>query len=252
MILKDKIIAISGGTSGIGLTISKRILQEGGRIAIIHINENREKEVNTELSAYTGKYRLYKADVSSESEIEETFKKVYLDFGRIDGLVNSAGIALQSKPSYQVTMEEWNKVIGVNLTGAFLTTKYAIPYMIKNKGGSIINLSSVLGIVGEPDDPAYCASKGGVTLLTKSDALSYAKYGIRINSIHPGHIDTPMLMDFVKSIGVKFLNKLINEIPLGRLGRTEEVANVVIFLLSDYSSYITGAEIVVDGGFTAK
>lgn len=251
MILRNKTVVITGGVSGIGFAVSKGALSVGAKVAIFDINEEKIEFARKELTNYDG-YRLYKVDITNENQVKRAFDTVFKDFGRIDGLVNCAGIALESKPSDRVSIDEWNKIISVNLTGVFLCTKHAIPYMIKNKNGSIVNISSVLGKVGEPDDPAYCASKGGVTLLTKSDALSYAKYGIRINSVHPGHIRTPMLMDYAESAGENFLQELVSQIPLGRLGNAEEVADAVLFLLSDYSSYVTGSEVLVDGGFTAK
>ena len=131
MLLKGKIVIITGGTSGIGLAVSKRTLQEGGKIAILHVNKNKDKNVIRELAKYEGKYKLYRCDISNEDDVRKTFENVFLDFGRIDCLVNSAGVALENKPSREVTIDEWNKVISVNLTGVFLCTKYVIPYMIK-------------------------------------------------------------------------------------------------------------------------
>jgi len=251
--LEGKVVVVTGGSSGIGFAISKKAISEGAKVAICDINELQNKVEGSEYFIPGLTYKYYKMDVTKEDEVSETFDRITKEFGHIDGLVNNAGIALDSKPTHKISITEWNKVIAVNLTGVFLCTKHAIEKMLENHNkGSIVNISSILGKVAEPDDSAYCASKGGVTLLTKADALTYAKHGIRVNSIHPGHINAPMLLNFGKNLGKDFFDNLSNQIPMKRLGEPEEIANAVIFLLSDLSSYITGSEIVVDGGFTAE
>jgi NAD(P)-dependent dehydrogenase (short-subunit alcohol dehydrogenase family) len=251
--LNGKVVVVTGGSRGIGLAISKRAIIEGAKVAICDVNDLEDKVKRDDVFILGATYKYYKMDVTKEDEVRETFEKIIEDFGHIDGLVNNAGIALDSKPTHKISISEWDRVITVNLTGVFLCTKYAVEKMLENNiKGSIVNISSVLGKIAEPNDSAYCASKGGVTLLTKGDALTYAEFGIRVNSVHPGHINAPMLLNFGKSLGKDFFDNLIKQIPMGRLGEPEEVANAVIFLLSDLSSYITGSEIVVDGGFTAK
>ncbi|MBE9390915.1 SDR family oxidoreductase [Fervidicoccus fontis] len=254
--LKDRVVVITGAARGIGYATAMLAAKEGAKVAVCDVLEDEGKKAAEEIKRTTGNQnvKFYRLDVTNEDEVKRTFEQISKDLGDIYGLVNNAGIAGVSKPTHEITLEEWNKVINVNLNGVFLCTKHAVPYMIKNNRGSIVNLSSIYGIVGAPDAPPYHASKGAVRIMTKVDALFYAKYNIRVNSVHPGFIDTPMVRGYAEGTGnrdavYEALKKLH---PLGRLGRPEEIASVIVFLLSDESSFMTGSEVVVDGGYTAQ
>lgn len=249
-------MVITGAARGIGYATAMLAAKEGAKVAVCDVLEDEGKKAAEEIKRTTGNQnvKFYRLDVTNEDEVKRTFEQISKDLGDIYGLVNNAGIAGVSKPTHEITLEEWNKVINVNLNGVFLCTKHAVPYMIKNNRGSIVNLSSIYGIVGAPDVPPYHASKGAVRIMTKVDALFYAKYNIRVNSVHPGFIDTPMVRGYAEGTGnrdavYEALKKLH---PLGRLGRPEEIASVIVFLLSDESSFMTGSEVVVDGGYTAQ
>ncbi|MGC8618750.1 MAG: SDR family NAD(P)-dependent oxidoreductase, partial [Thermoplasmata archaeon] len=243
--LKGRVIVVTGAAMGIGKATALAAAKEGAYVAVCDLNQAEGNKTVDEINKNGGKARFYSLDVSNESQVKHVFEQIGKEMGDIYGLVNNAGIAGVSKPTHEVTLEEWNKVMSVNVNGVFLCTKYALPYMIKNKKGSIVNLSSIYGIVGAQDAPPYHASKGAVRLMTKTDALFYAKYNIRVNSVHPGFIDTPMVAGFAESTGNKqaVYEALKGLHPLGRLGKPEEIANVIVFLLSDDASFMTGSEV---------
>jgi NAD(P)-dependent dehydrogenase (short-subunit alcohol dehydrogenase family) len=186
--------------------------------------------------------------------VKTVLDSVFEKYGALNVLVNNAGISGVSKPTHEVTSDEWDKVMNINVKGVFFCTKYAIPYLKQSGVGSIINLSSIYGLVGAPDAPPYHASKGAVRLMTKTDALLYAPDNIRVNSVHPGFIWTPMVEEFSNSAEDPKAARdyLISLHPLGRLGKAEEVANCILFLASEESSFMTGSELVVDGGYTCR
>jgi NAD(P)-dependent dehydrogenase (short-subunit alcohol dehydrogenase family) len=186
--------------------------------------------------------------------VKKTFADIRQRFGNIHVLVNNAGISGVSKPTDEITEEEWDRVMSVNVKGVFFCTKHVIPYMRKTGDGSIINLSSVYGIVSSPDVPPYHASKGAVRIMTKTDAFLYAKNKIRVNSVHPGFIWTPMVENYAKSQGEvgevrKFLDSLH---PIGHIGEPDDIAYGILYLASDESKFVTGSELVIDGGYTAR
>ncbi|MGB9831608.1 MAG: SDR family NAD(P)-dependent oxidoreductase, partial [Fervidicoccus fontis] len=201
--LKDRVVVITGAARGIGYATAMLAAKEGAKVAVCDVLEDEGKKAAEEIKRTTGNQnvKFYRLDVTNEDEVKRTFEQISKDLGDIYGLVNNAGIAGVSKPTHEITLEEWNKVINVNLNGVFLCTKHAVPYMIKNNRGSIVNLSSIYGIVGAPDAPPYHASKGAVRIMTKVDALFYAKYNIRVNSVHPGFIDTPMVRGYAEGTG---------------------------------------------------
>ena len=187
--------------------------------------------------------------------MQSVFAEIGERFGRIDVLVNNAGIAGASKPTHEITEEEWDRVQAINVKGVFLCTKHVIPFLRKAGGGSIVNLSSIYGIVGAPDVPPYHASKGAVRIMSKTDALLYAKDRIRVNSVHPGYIWTPMVEGVGKESGQsmeEFRKQIAALHPLGHIGEPNDIAFGILYLASDESKFVTGTELVIDGGYTAQ
>jgi NAD(P)-dependent dehydrogenase (short-subunit alcohol dehydrogenase family) len=252
--LTEKVVVVTGAAMGIGRTTALAAAKEGAIVAVCDVNETEGRKTVDEILRSGGNARFYLLDVSSEPQVITVFSKIGEELGDIYGLVNNAGIAGVSKPTHEITLVEWNKVININVNGVFLCTKYAVPFMVKNLAGSIVNLPSIYGLIGAQDVPPYHASKGAVRLMTKTDALFYAKYDVRVNSVHPGFIDTQMVAGFAESTGngEAILEALKKLHPLGRLGKPEEIANVIVLLLSDDSSFMTGSEVVVDGGYTIQ
>ena len=209
------------------------------------------KEVVNEITKNGGSAAYWHMDVSDEKEVEEVFTNINSKYGKIHILVNNAGIAGSMTPTHELPTSEWQRVIDIDLNGVFYCTKHVINHMKKSGGGSIINMSSMLGLIGGADI-AYHAAKGGVRLMTKSDATVYGPDNIRVNSIHPGYIMTPLFRNVAENSpdgAEKFYKQLRDVIPAGRLGEPEDVARTILWLASDDSDYITGLEVIVDGGF---
>jgi len=250
--VKGKVAIVTGGASGIGRATCVLLAKEGAKVAVTDRNERAGREVVAEIRNNGGVADCWHIDVTDETEVEQVFADIHNKYGRIDILVNNAGIRGFSKPTHKLTAKEWDTVIDTNLKGVFFCTKHVINYMKMAGGGSIVNISSMLGLIGGGNSP-YQASKGGVRLLAKSDAIVYGKDNIRANSVHPGYILTPLFKDMrnrhPQRKEASFKDR-ISHIPLGRLGAAEDVANGILFLASDESSYITGTELVIDGGYT--
>ncbi len=249
--LENRTVLISGGASGIGAATARLVVREGGRVVIADRDEARGQALAAEL----GKGTLFvPLDVTDEAAWHKAVAATVVKFGALHGLLNAAGVGVRNTIE-DCSLEEYRRVNDVNALGTFLGCKAVIPAMKATGGGSIVNISSVLGLRGAPYAMAYCASKGGVRLLTKHVALHCAqqKYNIRCNSVHPGYIDTPMIAPRLdQPIGNMSGRQWLEELhPLGRLGHAEEVANMILFLLSDESSFSTGSEFVCDGGLTA-
>ena len=240
----DKVVVITGGASGIGLASAKRLLIEGAKVALLDVNDN-VLEISKKLG---GNVLGIKCDVSNENDVKTSIEMVASVFGKIDCLLANAGIGGGNNKPADVTLEEWNKVIGVNQTGIFLVNKYVIPYMIKNGGGSIVNTSSMYGLVGAPNSFAYTASKGAINQMTRTLSLAYAENNIRVNAIAPGFVDTAIL----SGVPDEYKKVMAKDMPIGRLGTDDEIATLVKFLFSEESSFMTGAIISIDGGYTAK
>ncbi len=249
--VKGKVAVVTGGASGIGKATCLLLAKEGANVAVTDISDDAGKEVVAEIKNNGGVANYWHMNVTNEKEVEKVFADVNNNYKRINILVNNAGIPGPPKATHELTTEEWDRVIDIDLKGVFFCTKYVIKYMQMSGGGSIVNMSSMLGLIGG-EDPVYHAAKGGVRLMTKSDATNYAKDNIRANSVHPGYIFTPLL----KVIGARnpkgaeaFFKETASDIPLGRLGTPEDVAKGILFLASDESSYITGTELIIDGGY---
>jgi len=251
--VEGKVAIVTGGALGIGKATCLLLAEEGAKVAVTDILDKEGQELTKKIKSIGGVAEFWRLDVSNEKEVEKTFADIHKKFGKIDVLVNNAGIAGVSKPTHEISEEEWDKVMAVNVKGVFFCTKHVVPYMKKTGGGSIINLSSIYGIVSAPDVPPYHASKGAVRIMTKTDAFLYAKDKIRVNSVHPGFIWTPMVEGYLKSQGdVEEGRKYLDTLhPIGRVGEPEDIAYGIVYLASDESKFVTGSELVIDGGYTA-
>ncbi|MBI1823114.1 MAG: glucose 1-dehydrogenase [Nitrospirae bacterium] len=251
--VEGKTAIVTGGSLGIGRATALLLAKEGAKVAVTDVLEKEGLKVVEEIDRAKGVAKFWLLDVSNENEVKKTFSEIQKAFGKIDILVNNAGISGTDKPTHEVTSEEWDRVMAVNVKGVFFCTKHAIPFM-KKGGGSIVNLSSIYGLVGGADVPPYHASKGAVRLMSKTDALLYAKNKIRVNSVHPGFIWTPMVENFFKSKGnVEETRKFADDLhPLGHIGEADDIAYGILYLASEEAKFVTGSELVIDGGYTAK
>lgn len=248
MRLEGKVALITGGAHGMGAAEARLFAREGAKVAIADIREEDGRKIEAEIAEFGGEAIFVSLDVSQEDQWQSAVAQVVNQFGKLDVLVNNAGISGSGDHS---STETWDRLMNINAKGVFLGMKYAIPRMQVVGGGSIVNISSISGFVGqEALHPGYNASKGAVRLVTKAAAVQHAKGGIRVNSVHPG-LMPPMLNTAVQR-GDSARENLVAAVPMGREGAPEEVANAVLFLASDEASYITGTELIVDGGFTAK
>ncbi|ANE45952.1 short-chain dehydrogenase [Paenibacillus swuensis] len=246
MKLRDKVAVITGGASGIGLAAARLFAQEGAKLVIGDTSDEGQQVVNTLMREGHEAMFVY-TDVSKEAEVRGLMEAAVSRFGRVDVLFANAGIG-EASPADEVPLEKWQRVMDVNLTGVFLSDKYAIQQMMKQGGGVIINNASILGHVGQNGVTSNAAAKGGVVNMTRSLGVTYAKEGIRINAVCPGYVETPMLADASEPE-----RRALEEAhPIGRLGRAEEVAKAVLFLASDDASFVVGSSLMVDGGYTAQ
>ena len=248
MRLEGKVALLSGGAGGIGAAEARLFAQEGAKVVIGDLQEDEGRKIEAEINGSGGEAIFVKLNVTDEDSWRNAVSTAVDRFGKLDILVNNAGI-LRNEGLLDTTEEIWDLVMDVNSKGTFLGVKHAIPEMRKAGGGSIINISSGAGLVGSKKTTAYHASKGAVRIFTKSAAIQYAKESIRVNSVHPGPIETPML---ASSLASPEGGRRPSEIPLGRYGRPEEIAYGVLYLASDESSFVTGSELVIDGGRTAQ
>lgn len=252
MRLKDRVALITGGTSGIGEATALLFAREGARIAIAGRNSERGAAVAGGIKAAGGEAIFLRADVSQASDCQRVVDETVREFGCIDILFNNAGV-FYPQTALECSEREWDEQIDVNLKGTFLMSKYALPGMIARQRGVIVNNASGWGVVGGDRAAAYCASKGGVVLMTKAMAIDHGRQGIRVNCVCPGDVETPMLPMDAKMRGLKwdeYIAGCANR-PMGRVGTADEIAKAVLFLASDDSSFMTGAALVVDGGGTA-
>jgi len=254
-----KVALVTGGSRGIGKAISSLLAKEGATVFVTDIDEKAGNTLVQDLTAKNFAASFLRLNTADEANWKSVFEQVKAQHERLDILVNNAGIGV-GKSVLDTSLELWRKTLNINLDGVFLGTKYAIELMKPNKSGSIINMSSIEGLVGDPNLCAYNASKGGTKLFTMSAALDVAKLGIRVNTVHPGYIET----DMVKQLCIdsepdqpdwrqtKVYQSLASKHPVGHLGQPEDIANGVLFLASDESKFVTGSQLVIDGGYTAQ
>ena len=249
--VENKVVIVTGGALGIGRESCLLLAKEGAKVAVTDVLNKEGRELTQEINQSGGVAKFWHLDVTDEKEVELVCGDVVRAFGKLDALVNNAGIGGVDKPTHELTETEWDSVMNVNVKGVFFCTKHAIPYLQKSGRGSIVNLSSIYGLVGAGDVPHYHASKGAVRLMSKNDALIYAKDNIRVNSVHPGFIWTPMVEALVNK-DPEQSKKLDSLHPLGHIGEAIDIAYGILYLVSDESKFVTGSELVIDGGYTCK
>ena len=248
--LDGKVAIVSGGARGQGATEAMMFAREGAKVVLGDVLDEEGRQVEAQINESGGEATYVHLDVTQEDDWRSAVETAVSRYGKLDILVNNAGILIR-KGLEETTVEDWDRIMGVNAKGVFLGTKQAIPAMRRAGGGSIINISSTAGLVGSPNgSPSYTATKGAVRLFTKATAIQYAKEGIRCNSVHPGPIDTEMIRDTITDPAR--LEQRMQRLPMGRVGKPEDIAYGVLYLASDESSFVTGSELVIDGGTTAQ
>jgi len=249
--VKNKTAIVTGGGSGIGEATVKLLAAEGAEVIIVDIDDKGGKRVAGEVKAAGGKADFYQMDVSKEKEVEKVFSDIFKKFKKLNILVNCAAIVGTDAPPHEITSEQWDAVMNVNLKGPFFCTKYAVPYLKQSGGGSVVNVSSIMGMLAG-ETMVYNTSKSGIRHMTKNDAYIYTKDKIRFNSVHPGYIITPLFKSLVTQKGHASVEEAIAHesarIPIGRMGLPEDIANGILYLASEESSYVTGSELIIDGG----
>jgi NAD(P)-dependent dehydrogenase (short-subunit alcohol dehydrogenase family) len=253
--LAGKTAIVTGGAVGIGRACAQRMAEEGAKVAIFDVLETEGKALADMLSANGHDAAFWPVDVADEAAVKSAIDEAAARFGGLQVMVNNAGISGSPKPTDQVTEEEWDRVQAVNVKGVFFGTKHAIPHFRKAGGGSVINLSSIAGLIGVGGIAPYHASKGAVRLMSKNDAITYAPEKIRVNSIHPAYIWTPMVENHLRATApdleaAKAAAGAAH--PIGTMGEPDDIAWAVVWLASDEAKFVTGTEIVIDGGYTAR
>ena len=249
MRMAGKVALISGGARGIGAATARLLAREGAAVVIGDVLEDEGRETEAQIAEAGGQALFVRLDVTREDNWLQAIQTTVATFGRLDVLVNNAGISGRGTVE-ETSIDAWDRVMAVNAKGVFLGTKQAIPEMRKVGGGSIINISSIYGIVGSETSASYHASKGAVRIFTKAAAIQYAGDGIRVNSVHPGFVDSPMTERHHAIPEVR--QDRLAKTPLGHLGTPEDIAPGILYLASDESSFVTGSELVIDGGMTAR
>jgi NAD(P)-dependent dehydrogenase (short-subunit alcohol dehydrogenase family) len=248
-LLENKIAIVTGAGSGIGREVAKIYADEGAKVIVSDIIESNGNETVDQIKGRSGKAIFVKADSSKPSDNEMLVRTAIERFGALHIACNNAGIGGPLSPTGDYPIDGWDKVISINLSGVFYGMRYQIPSMLKSGGGAIINMSSILGKVGSKFSPAYVAAKHGIVGLTKTAALEYADKNIRINSVGPAYITTPLITN---ALSTEMINKLVTLHPIGRLGKPEEVAELVLWLSSAKSSFVTGSYYAIDGGYLSQ
>lgn len=245
--VKDKVIIVTGGASGIGHAACCLLAQHGAHVAVVDINESLGKKTVAAIQEEGGEAHFWQLDTRHEKQVNDVITAIVDHYGRIDVLVNNVGMVGKNKPTHELTEEDWDTVMAVNVKSVFFCTKYVVPHLKRNGGGSIINISSLHGLIGSPDFPANHASKAAVRLMSKTDAMLYAKDKIRVNSIHPGYIATPLLDGVANQMKITS-EQLKKQLPENCVGEPIDVAYAILYLASDESKFMTASELVIDGG----
>jgi NAD(P)-dependent dehydrogenase (short-subunit alcohol dehydrogenase family) len=246
--IQGKVAIVTGSGGGIGRAIALRFAREGAKVGVADINLSSAEETAEMIAGAGGSAKAVETDVTDSSSVENMVKTVVETYGRLDILINNAGVGFEGDV-VALTEEDWHKTLEVNLKGVFLGCRHAIPLMVKQGGGSIVNTASTAAFIAGSVSCVYPASKAGVVALSKSTAVTYAPKNIRVNCVCPGHVETALSYSLKDP---KFREAVLKKYPLGRIGTPEEIANVVLFLASDEASYITGTEIIADGGYMAQ
>ena len=244
----NKVAYVTGAASGIGAEVAQELGAEGASVAVVDLNLEAAEAVAKKITSSGGKALALQADVGKPEDIARTVSDTVQEFGGLHLAFNNAGIGGPQGPIEDIDLDEYHKLMDINLHSVLYGLKYQIPEMLKSGGGSIVNTSSILGLVGTDLAVPYVMAKHGIAGLTKAAAIAYSSQGIRVNSVHPGYIETPLLENLPE--GAK--EQLVSLHPIGRLGTVEEVAKVVLFLLSDGASFVTGSQYTVDGAYTAQ
>ena len=252
--LDGKVALITGGASGLGKTTGQLMAKEGATVVLSDLQEVEGTAVSKQIKENGGHCFFIKQDTTSEEGWQDICDSILENHGHLDILLNGAGVGSNAVEIEDMDFSTWRNCLAVNLDGVFLGCKYGIRAMRKGNGGSIINISSILGFAGLATATNYCASKGGVRLLTKAAALECARKTplVRVNSIHPGFIDTPMVAGAIQRRGPEFRNYIEENVPLGELGEPNDIAEGVVYLASDGAKFVTGTELTIDGGFLAR
>jgi NAD(P)-dependent dehydrogenase (short-subunit alcohol dehydrogenase family) len=253
--LQGKTAVVTGGAVGIGRACVLRMAEEGAKVAIFDVLEKEGHALAAELAAQNCDAAFWKVNVAEEAAVKSAIDAAAARFGGLNVMVNNAGISGSPKPTEQVSEAEWDRVQAVNVKGVFFGTKHAIPHLRASGGGAIINLSSIAGLIGVGGIAPYHASKGAVRLMSKNDAITYAPEKIRVNSIHPGYIWTPMVENHLRATSddleaAKAAAGAVH--PIGHMGEPDDIAWAVVWLASEEAKFVTGTEIVIDGGYTAR
>lgn len=246
--MKNKTVIITGAASGIGKATAVLFAREGANVVLADLDEKAGESTTAAIRAANGNASFFKTDVSKPEEMEALVNFAVKTYGKLDIAVNNAGIGGELNPAGDMSIEGWQQVIAVNLNSVFYGIKYQVQALFKNGGGSIVNIASILGAVGFAGSAGYTAAKHGVVGLTQTAALEYAAHNIRVNAVGPGFIDTPLL----KALDEEMMKQIISLHPIGRLGKSEEVAELIYWLGSDKSSFVTGSYYPIDGGYLAR